>query len=79
MNFQQPRCVWNKLRDRFENGLKEKIPNLQINGEDSRGQYKQAFFPGIDGEAMLMKLDLFGIAASHGSACSSARLSPPMF
>ena len=33
-------------------------------------------FEGIDGESLLLALDLEGVAASHGSACSSGALEP---
>lgn len=65
------------LRNRFETGLKKHLPNLQINGEGPRvANTSNLSFPGVDGEALLMKLDISGIAASHGSACSSGALEP---
>ncbi|HSX03746.1 MAG TPA: cysteine desulfurase family protein [Rhabdochlamydiaceae bacterium] len=65
------------LRDRFEKKLMEQLPNVQINGQGPRVvNTSNLSFLGVDGEALLMKLDLSGIAASHGSACSSGALEP---
>lgn len=65
------------LRDRLEQGLKEKFPSLLINGTGPRiCNTSNLCFPGVDGENLLMSLDLAGIAASHGSACSSGALEP---
>lgn len=65
------------LRERFESQLKERIPGLLINGEGPRTvNTSNLSFPGIDGETLLIQLDREGIAASHGSACSSGALEP---
>ncbi|HEV8051675.1 MAG TPA: cysteine desulfurase family protein [Parachlamydiaceae bacterium] len=65
------------LRDRFESVLLKAIPGLLINGEGARiSNVSNLAFPGVDGEALLMNLDRAGIAASHGSACSSGSLEP---
>jgi cysteine desulfurase len=66
-----------KLRDHFEQSLQKKIPNLVINGSGLRiCNTSNLAFPGVDGETLLIQLDLAGIAASHGSACSSGALEP---
>jgi cysteine desulfurase len=65
-----------KLRDRLENGLIENIENMIING------HQEKRLPGtlnicikhIEGEGMLLHLNHHGIAASSGSACTSASL-----
>lgn len=65
------------LRLHFENGLKRAIPDLQINGEGPRiSNTASIAFPGTDGESLLIHLDMAGIAASHGSACSSGAMEP---
>lgn len=65
------------LRDRFEKGLKEKLGEIIINGEGPRVcNTSNLSFPGIEGETLLMALDMAGIAASHGSACASGALEP---
>ncbi len=64
------------LRDRFEEGLREAIPGLRVNGAERSGTLRlptatSAVFPGILGEVLLAALDLEGIAASGGAACAS--------
>ena len=73
---------WRRLRDRLEAGLIAAIgPEGVIrNGpSDESGRLPQTLhlsFPGLDGDALLMRLDLAGIAASLGSACSSGTTRP---
>ena len=65
------------LRDRLIDGL-SCIPNSQLNGEAKRrlpGNVNFSF-QGIDGESLLMMLDMKGIAASSGSACTAGSLDP---
>jgi len=65
------------LRKQFEETLLKCLPNIIINGEGPRtSNVSNIAFLGIDGEALLMNLDRAGIAASHGSACSSGALEP---
>jgi cysteine desulfurase len=66
-----------RLRDYLEKGLKERVPALRINGQGPRiSNTSNLTFPGIDGESLLIALDLAGVAASHGSACTSGALEP---
>lgn len=63
------------LRDLFEKTLKKSIPNLQINGAGPRvANTSNLCFPGVDGESLLIHLDMKGIAASHATACSAGAL-----
>jgi cysteine desulfurase len=65
------------LRDHLEQTLIKHIPNVSINGEGPRiANVSNLYFEGIDGEDLLLHLDLAGIAASHGSACASGSLEP---
>ena len=65
------------LRLHFENGLKREIPDIIIHGDGPRiSNTSNIAFLGVNGETLLMHLDLVGIAASHGSACSSGALEP---
>lgn len=54
------------LRDYYENKIKEKIPNIKINGDKNNRLpgTSNISFNGIDGEAMLLNLDLKNIYAS---------------
>lgn len=65
------------LRDRFENTLQSELPGVYVNGDGPRTvNVSNLAFEDIDGETLLMALDTAGVAASHGSACSSGALEP---
>lgn len=65
------------LRDHFEELLMSQDPLISINGEGERiCNTSNLSFHGIDGETLLIALSQQGIAASHGSACSSGALEP---
>jgi len=66
------------LRDRFEKQLADKIPGSRINcGQTDRlYTHSNIYFPDISGDAMVISLDVAGIAASSGSACSSGSTKP---
>lgn len=65
------------LRDHFEESLKKEC-GAQVNGAGSPrvANTSNLLFPNIDGETLLLQLDLKGVAASHGSACASGALEP---
>lgn len=65
-------------RDRLLNGILEKIPYTKVNGSlDKRlPNNLNVSFEFIEGEGLLLLLDLAGICASTGSACSSGSLDP---
>jgi len=69
--FEQCRAV----RDNFERLLGEEIPESVIfAGEVERVSNTSMFsMPGLDGETLLMQLDLAGFAVASGSACSSGK------
>lgn len=66
------------MRDRLEKGLMAAIPDAIINGDPEMRlpNTLSIAFKYIEGEAMLLMLDQFGIAASSGSACTSGSLEP---
>jgi cysteine desulfurase len=66
------------LRNRLREGLVKTIPNIKINGhpEDVLPNTLNISFPGAEGEAILLSMDLIGIEASTGSACASGSLEP---
>lgn len=67
-----------QLRDKLERGLLEKIPNSMLNGhpEQRLPNTTNVSFEYVEGEAILLHLDQFGICASSGSACTSGSLEP---
>ncbi|MES1260746.1 MAG: cysteine desulfurase family protein [Acidobacteriota bacterium] len=66
------------LRDRLENGILARIPASHVNGDRRRRlpNTSNIRFDGIEGEAMVIALDLRGYAVSSGSACSSGAVEP---
>jgi len=66
------------LRDKLENGLLERIPNSRVNGDRANRlpNTTSISFEFVEGEAILLRLDQFGICASSGSACTSGSLQP---
>jgi cysteine desulfurase len=66
------------LRDRLREGLLAAIPNVKINGhpKDTLPNTLNVSFPGAEGEAILLSMDMQGIEASTGSACASGSLEP---
>lgn len=67
-----------KMRDRFEENVLAKISDVVINGnrENRLPHLSNISFRFIEGEGLLINLDLQGIAVSTGSACSSGSLEP---
>ena len=67
-----------ELRDDLERRLRAVIPDAVINGwqGERAPQISNVSIPGTDSEAMLMHLDLAGIACSSGSACSTGTVEP---
>jgi len=66
------------LRDKLIEGLGEKIDHIRLNGHPKRRlpNNVNVSVDFVEGESMLLNLDLEGICASTGSACSSASLEP---
>ncbi len=67
-----------KLRQQLKEGLLKAVPGIRINGHETKvlPNTLNVSFPGAEGEAILLYLDLLGVAASTGSACASASLDP---
>jgi cysteine desulfurase len=66
------------LRDRLEAGILERLPDCGVNaGRSPRTpNTTNVFFDGLQGEALVISLDLKGFAVSSGSACSSGAVEP---
>lgn len=67
-----------RYRDHFEQELLRAIPDCRVNGKDvSRVcNTSSVVFPGVDGQAMVARLDQAGVACSQGSACESMTPEP---
>lgn len=80
--------VGRDLEDRFrrladgtgqlEEAIRSAFPQVRINGAGAERVpgIVNATFPGIDGETLLVTLDLAGVACSHGAACSTGAMEP---
>jgi cysteine desulfurase len=66
------------LRNQLEQGLLSRIPDARANGAAAprTPNTSNITFPGLEGEALLIALDLKGLAVSTGAACSSGAVEP---
>ncbi|MGQ9859172.1 MAG: cysteine desulfurase NifS [Thermodesulfobacteriota bacterium] len=66
------------LRDRLEQGILERIPNVLVNGSGTQRlpNTLSCCFEYVEGESLLLMLSDLGICASSGSACTSGSLEP---
>ena len=77
-NIEQVDNKVKKLRDKLEKAILEKCPDSRLNGdkENRLPNTTNISFEYIEGEAILLMLDKYGICASSGSACTSGSLEP---
>ncbi len=76
MAQETPRAT--RLRDRLQEGLQERTPEAEVNGDPARrlpGTLNMSF-RAVGGEPLLINLDLAGVAVSTGSACASGNTDP---
>lgn len=66
------------LKERLEKGMAERVPHIKVNGHADRRlpNTSNISFEFVEGESLLLNLDMKGIAASSGSACTSGSLEP---
>ena len=66
------------LRDRLECGLVERVPHIRLNAGNAprTPNTTNIMFDGIEGEALVIALDLKGLSCSVGAACSSGAVEP---
>ena len=76
--FEQENSKVKDLRDKLESAILEKCPDSRLNGdkENRLPNTTNISFEYIEGEAILLMLDKYGICASSGSACTSGSLEP---
>jgi len=67
-----------ELRDRLESAILERIPHTGVNGNRAARtpNTTNIYFDGLEGEALVIALDLRGFAVSSGAACSSGAVEP---
>jgi len=67
-----------RLRDRLYDGLLAQVPDIALNGHPTERlpNNLNISFRGVEGESLLLNLDMHGIAASSGSACTAGSLDP---
>ena len=66
------------LRDRLERGILEQVEEAAVNGDPARRvpNTSSICFDYVEGEALVIALDLKGVACSTGAACSSGAIEP---
>lgn len=77
-NIEEKAARITALRDKLIAGIEKEIPHIRFNGHrtDRLPGNVNFCFQYIEGEALLLRLDAKGIAASSGSACTSGSLDP---
>jgi cysteine desulfurase len=67
-----------RLRDMLEQGILANVPDSRVNSADAprTPNTTNILFPGLEGEALVIALDLKGLACSTGAACSSGAVEP---
>ncbi len=67
-----------ELRDQVESQLLSRLPEIQVNGSNSQRlpNTSNILFRGVSAEALVIALDMRGMAVSTGAACSSGSLEP---
>jgi cysteine desulfurase len=77
-NIEEENNKVRRLRDKLEKAMLEKCPDCRLNGdaENRLPNTANISFEYIEGEAILLLLDRYGICASSGSACTSGSLEP---
>ena len=77
-NIEAERTHVAAMRDRLQAGLLAAIPNCKVNGDEAHRlpNTVNVSFEAVEGEALLLQMDRYGICASSGSACTSGSLEP---
>ncbi len=77
-NLEQEILYLKRLRDKLESSLLKLCPDVRVNGDINNRlpNTTNLSFEYVEGEAILLRLNEYGICASSGSACSSGSLEP---
>ena len=77
-NMSESSARMTRMRDRLIDGIEATIPEVKLNGHRTKRLPNNVNFSikYIEGESILLMLDMAGIAASSGSACTSGSLDP---
>ena len=77
-NMSETSARMTRMRDRLVEGIEATIPEVKLNGHRTKRLPNNVNFSikYIEGESILLMLDMAGIAASSGSACTSGSLDP---
>lgn len=77
-NMSETSARMTRMRDRLIEGIEVSIPEVKLNGHRTKRLPNNVNFSikYIEGESILLMLDMAGIAASSGSACTSGSLDP---
>jgi cysteine desulfurase len=77
-NIKEEVAYLTRLRDKLENALSKSCPDVRINGDihNRLPNTTNISFEYVEGEAILLRLNEYGICASSGSACTSGSLEP---
>lgn len=78
-NLESNMAHMKKMRDRLINGIRERVDYIKLNGPQDENRLCNNVnfsYEFIEGEAILMRLNMQGICASSGSACASGSLDP---
>lgn len=77
-NVHEYTAHYQRMRDQLIDGVLDQVPNAQLSGHPEKRLPSHASFTfdGIDGNMLLMHLDMKGIAASSGSACKTGNPEP---
>ena len=76
--MREKKALYQDFKEAFVSVLKEKDISFEVNGDLAKSlpHVLNIYFPGTNVESMLVNLDLEGIAASSGSACTAGSIDP---
>jgi cysteine desulfurase len=78
LSLENDAALISRLRDRLEQGILARVPDSRVNAANAprTPNTTNILFSGLEGEALVIALDLKGLACSTGAACSSGAVEP---